>query len=500
MTKEVGTSESIINQKEFLTKYVTKQPNWLLIDIYIDDGFTGTNFNRPSFIRLKEDIEQGKIDMVITKDLSRLGRDYIDTGYYLEKYFPAKNVRYIAVNDGIDTFSKNSNNDIGPFMSVVNDMYAKDISKKVRTVKRTKAEKGEFIGAFAPYGYKKHPNDITKLVIDEDAAEIVKYIFNEYVNGNGLAYIAHRLNERKIPCPSVYKQQSSNYHCKTISGLWGHNTIKKILTNKVYTGDLIQHQGEMVSYKVKKYRLLPKSEHLVKEKAHEPIIDNQTYELAQDILKRKAHNIHKKENSEHLLGGLLYCPRCNNKYTYQVQSGLKNDMVAICSMYNRYGKDYCTRIAVRESILNEFVVQDLRKILQEKIDKEKLIKSIDKTKINNDKKMLQKKIADNNRRIDEITKIIKTAYEDRVNGLLDTEEFVSFTESYKKERQELIEKTEKLNIKLSNFENNKENELMKYIKEIVSFKDINRNIILNLIDSIEIINKENIKINYKFTV
>ena len=498
--REVGTSESIINQKEFLTKYVTKQPNWLLIDIYIDDGFTGTNFNRPSFIRLKEDIEQEKIDMVITKDLSRLGRDYIDTGYYLEKYFPTKNVRYIAVNDGIDTFSKNSNNDIGPFMSVVNDMYAKDISKKVRTVKRTKAEKGEFIGAFAPYGYKKHPNDITKLVIDDEAAEIVKYIFNEYVNGKGLAYIAHRLNERKIPCPSVYKQQSCNYHCKTISGLWGHNTIKKILTNKVYTGDLIQHQGEMVSYKVKKYRLLPKSEHLVKEKAHEPIIDNQTYELAQDILKRKAHNIHRKENSKHLLAGLLYCPRCHNKYTYQVQSGLKNDMVAICSMYNRYGKDYCTRIAVRESVLNEFVVQDLRKILQEKIDKEKLIKSIDKTKINNDKKMLQKKIADDNRRIDEITKIIKTAYEDRVNGLLDTEEFVSFTESYKKEKQELIEKTEKLNIKLSNFENNKENELMKYIKEIVSFKDINRNIILNLIDSIEIINKENIKINYKFTV
>ena len=258
----------------------------------------------------------------------------------------------------------------------------------------------------------------------------------------------------------MYKQQSCNYHCKTISGLWGHNTVKKILTNKVYTGDLIQHQGEMVSYKVKKYRLLPKSEHLVKEKAHEPIIDNQTYELAQDILKRKAHNIHRKGNSEHLLAGLLYCPRCNNKYTYQVQRGLKNDMVAICSMYNRYGKDYCTRIAVRESVLNEFVVQDLRKILQEKIDKEKLIKSIDKTKINNDKKMLQKKIADNNRRIEEIAKIIKTAYEDRVNGLLDTEEFVSFTESYKKEKQELIEKTEKLNIKLSNFENNKENEVL----------------------------------------
>ena len=492
-------SESIKNQKIFLTEYIAKHSNWFLVDIYTDDGYTGTNFNRPDFIRLINDVNAGKIDLVITKDLSRLGRDYIQVGYYTENYFPARNIRYIAVNDGVDTFSKTNNNDIGPFLAVVNDMYAKDISKKVRTVKRTKAEKGEFIGAFAPYGYKKHPNDITKLIVDDEAAEVVRYIFNEYINGNGLAYIAHRLNERKIDCPSVYKQRNSRYHCKAIANLWGHNTIKSILTNRVYTGDLIQHKGEMVSYKVKKYRLLPKSEYLIKENAHEAIIDKKTFELAQDILKRKAHN-NRKENTEHLLAGLLYCPRCHNKYTYQVQSGLKNDMVAICSMYNRYGKDYCTRVAVKESVLNEFVVQDLRIILQEKIDKEKLINSIDKTKINNDRKMLQNKITYNNRRIDEITKIIKTAYEDRVNGLLDTEEFVSFTESYKKEKQELIEKTEKLNIKLSDFENKKENELMKYIKEIVSFKYINRNIILNLIDSIEITDKENIKINYKFKV
>ena len=498
--KEVGTSESIINQKEFLTKYMAKQPNWLLIDIYIDDGFTGTNFNRPSFIRLKQDIEQKKIDMVITKDLSRLGRDYIDTGYYLEKYFPAKNVRYIAVNDGIDTFSKNSNNDIGPFMSVVNDMYAKDISKKVRTVKRTKAEKGEFIGAFAPYGYKKHPNDITKLIIDEEAAEVVKYIFNEYINGKGLAYIAHRLNERKIDCPSVYKQRNSRYHCKAISNLWGHNTIKSILTNKVYTGDLIQHKGEMVSYKVKKYRLLPKSEYLIKENAHEAIIDKKTFELAQDILKRKAHNIHRKENTEHLLAGLLYCPICHNKYTFQKQSGLKDDMVAICSMYNRYGKDYCTRRAIRESVLNKFVVEDLRKNLTEKIDKEKLINSIDKSSINIEKKKIEKRITDNKKRINEINKILKTAYEDRVNGIIDTNEFVTYSESYKKEQEELIQKTENLNLKLQDYENTKEKELIKYIKEIVSFENIDRNIILNLIDSIEITDKENIKINYKFKV
>ena len=495
-----GISQSIKNQKEFLTEYISKEPNWFLADIYVDDGFTGTNFNRPDFIRLKNDIEQGKIDLVITKDLSRLGRDYIDVGYYTEKYFPSKKVRFIAVNDGVDTFSKTSNNDIGPFLSVVNDMYAKDISKKVRTVKRTKAEKGEFIGAFAPYGYKKNPNDITKLIVDEEPAEVVKYIFNEYANGNGLAYIAHRLNERKIDCPSIYKQRNSKYYCKATANLWGHNTIKKILTNRVYTGDLIQHKGEMVSYKVKKYRLLPKSEYLIKENAHEAIIDKKTFELVQDILKRKAHNIHRKENTEHLLAGLLYCPICHNKYTYQKQSGLKDDMVAICSMYNRYGKDYCTRRTIRESNLNKYVLEDLRKNLNEKIDKKKLINSIDKSRINTEKKKLEKKITENKKRINEINKILKTAYEDRVNGIIDTKEFISYSESYKTEQNELIKKNEKLNLELQDYENTKEKELMKYIKEIVSFENIDRNIILNLIDSIEITDKENIKINYKFKV
>lgn len=493
-------SESIKNQKIYLIEYVAKHPNWFLIDIYVDDGYTGTNFNRPDFIRLISDISSGKIDLVITKDLSRLGRDYIQVGYYTENYFPEKNVRYIAVNDGIDTFSKTSNNDIGPFMSVINDMYAKDISKKVRTVKRTKAEKGEFIGAFAPYGYKKHPNNITKLIIDEEPAEIVKYIFNEYVSGKGLAYIAHRLNEKGIDCPSVYKQKESKYHCKAVANLWGHNTIRKILTNKVYTGDLIQHQGEMVSYKVKKYRLLPKSEYLIKENAHEPIIDKQTFQLVQDILKRKAHNIHKKENTEHLLAGLLYCPICHNKYTYQVQKGLKDDMVAICSMYNRYGKEYCTRRAIRESNLNKYVVEDLRKNLIEKIDKERLINSIDKSKISTEKKSIEKSIVENKKRIETINQILKTAYEDRVNGIIDTDQFVTYSEGYKQEQKELTSKTEKLEQKLEDYENKQENEIMKYIKEIVDFEDINRNIILNLIDNIEIMDKNNIRINYKFAI
>ena len=496
----VGDSESIINQREFLTKYVKSQTKWELVDIYIDDGYTGTNFNRPDFIRMKKDIEAGKINLIITKDLSRLGRDYIETGYYLEKYFPQKRVRYIAVNDGIDTYEKNNgNNDMGAFKSVVNDMYAKDISKKVRTAKKTKAEKGEFIGAFAPYGYKKDPNDITKLVIDDEVADVVRYIFSEYNKGNGLSFIARRLNERKIECPSIYKQRTCKFHCKTLTGLWGHETIKSILTNRVYIGELIQRKGEMVSYKVKKYISLPESEHTIKKNAHEPIISEEEFNLAQDMLKLKNHRSHSKQTKEHLLSGLLYCPRCGNKYRYQKQPGLKDDMVAICSMYNRYGKEYCTRVAIKESILDKAVKDDLKAMAKEKVNSQKLISLEEVNNIRKDKAKLNKSKFDFERRIAQIDRIIKASYEDKVNGILTVEEFIKITDEYKKEKQELKVKVDELEKNISTYKETKEDELTRIIKNITDFDNINKETIVSLINRIEIIDSETIKIYYKFS-
>lgn len=500
MMKVYGDSESIINQREFLTKYVKSQNNWELIDTYIDDGFTGTNFNRPDFIRMKKDVEAGKINLIITKDLSRLGRDYIETGYYLEKYFPAKRVRYIAVNDGIDTYEKNNgNNDMGAFKSVVNDMYAKDISKKVRTAKKTKAEKGEFIGAFAPYGYKKAPNDITRLVIDDKVADVVRYIFSEYNKGNGLAYIARRLNERKVECPSIYKQRTCKFHCKTLTGLWGHETIKSILTNRVYIGELIQRKGEMVSYKVKKYISLPESEHTIKKNAHEPIISEEEFNLAQDMLKLKTHKSHSKQTKEHLLSGLLYCPRCGNKYRYQKQTGLKDDMVAICSMYNRYGKEYCTRVAIRESILDKAVKDDLKAMAKEKIKSQKLISLEEVNNIRKDKAKLNKSKFDYERRIAEIDRITKVSYEDKVNGILTTDEFINMTDNYRKEKEELLIKVKELEENLSTYKETKEDELTKIIKNITDFDNVDKETIVSLINRIEVIDSETIKIYYKFS-
>jgi len=172
-----GQSESISNQRDFITSYVLEQ-GWDIYDFYIDDGYSGLNFDRPAFKRMISDIENKKINLVITKDLSRLGRDYIDTGNYIERYFPQRNVRYIALNDGIDTFASSANNDMSPFKSVINDMYAKDISKKVRAVLDTKRKKGQFIGAFAPYGYKKDPTNKNNIIIDEVAASVVRRIYS----------------------------------------------------------------------------------------------------------------------------------------------------------------------------------------------------------------------------------------------------------------------------------------------------------------------------------
>lgn len=496
-----GTSESIKNQKDFLVKYVSNKSNWILVDIYQDDGYTGTNFDRPDFIRMKQDVEDGKINLIITKDLSRLGRDYIDTGYYVEKYFPSKQVRYIAVNDGVDTFEKyNSNNDMGAFKFVVNDMYAKDISKKVRTAIRTKAEKGDYIGAFTPYGYKKCSDDKTKIEIDEEAAENVRFIFNEYANGKGLTYIANELNKRKILCPSIYKQKTSNFHCKTRSGLWGHDTVRKILTNRVYTGDLEQRKGEVISYKVKKYITLPDNEHIIIQDNHEAIIDKDTFKLAQDILHLKAHKNSHEQVRTHLLSGLLYCPRCGARYKYQIQSGMKEkDMVAICSNYTRHGKDYCERIGMRESVLNQTVKDDLRRLAKEKINTEELEK-IDGL---NARKREASKIAklknDCERRITDIDRIIKQSYEDKVLGVITTEEFNEIITNYRMEKETLTEKITRYNNEINNTSGNKKDDMVtQIIKSITDFENVDKSTLLSLIEKIEIIDKESIKIYYRF--
>ena len=221
-------SDSIISQRSLLNQYI-KENNYNLIDEYVDDGFTGTNFERPSFKRMIKDIESGRINMIITKDMSRLGRDYIGTGELIEKYFPNKNVRYIAINDGIDTFVDNTNNDIAPFKAIMNDMYAKDISKKVKTSLHSRMKEGLYVSGRCPFGYMKDPTNKNHLVVNVEQADTVKLIFDLALKGNTYHYIAQYLTERKIKTPASYYNYVWNTKCINTNcisqeyGVWGHS-------------------------------------------------------------------------------------------------------------------------------------------------------------------------------------------------------------------------------------------------------------------------------------
>ena len=241
-------SESIENQLKLLKNFVRTQ-GWKIKKKYKDDGYSGTNFDRPGFQEMISDIENKEINMVITKDLSRLGRDYIDTGYYIEKYFPSKGVRYIAITDNVDTFdSNNTNNDITPFKAVFNDMYARDTSKKVRTVLMTKAINGESIKSFQPYGYMKDPKNKNKVLVDRNVSDIVVKIFEMYKDGKTKKQICDYLNDNNIITPLKYKEETTNYkNPNKRCYIWSSCMITKILRDRIYVGDLVQHKNTKVN-------------------------------------------------------------------------------------------------------------------------------------------------------------------------------------------------------------------------------------------------------------
>lgn len=270
-----GPSESVINQKSLLDQFV-KAHHLSVFDTYVDDGWSGTNFDRPGFQRMIKDIEAKRVNMVITKDLSRLGRDYIMTGHYMERYFPEKKVRYISLLDGIDTGVESGANDITPFRAIMNDMYAKDISKKIKSVKRDKQRKGEFIGGKPAYGYKMHPTQKNKIVIDEVAAPIVRRIFWMALEGISCRQIAAKLNEDGVETPAMYSGLKQNarspYH-----GLWSSERISYMLQNEIYIGNMVQGRSAKVSYKSKKCMKTPRDQWIIVEGTHEAIIDRDTF-------------------------------------------------------------------------------------------------------------------------------------------------------------------------------------------------------------------------------
>ncbi|MCT4619852.1 MAG: recombinase family protein [Marinisporobacter sp.] len=496
---EVGESNSIGNQKRMLTKYVMEK-GWNIVDIYIDDGYSGTNFDRPGFKRLLEDIKEKKISSVITKDMSRLGRDYIQVGYYIEKFFPENRIRYIAVNDNVDTVKDRGNNDVTPFKAIINDMYCKDISKKVRSVLNMKREEGKFIGAFAPFGYKKNPMDKSHLILDEEAAPIVKRIFQMYLEEVGFTAIARVLNEEGIPTPAYYKKRKyDTYNMgKMRVAKWCHGSVKAILKNPVYTGSVAQNKYRKINYKSKKLETLDKDEWIVVKGTHEEIISQQEFDQAQRLMNQKRDNFSGAKRNVKLFSGFVFCGDCGEYMTY-IKTRSKNNYL-ICSGYKRFGKKHCSRHAILQEKLEEMILSDFRKLVDRFADKEKLKKKAGKI-IDSEKdptKSYENELHMVQKRLEEMKLLLKSLYEDKVKGMIDESQLIELYNDFNKEKKNLLRRQDELLNMLKPKEPTDKNERVeKLMNSVLNLKSLNRIILTELIDKIEIFQGEDIKIYYK---
>ncbi|MEY8321670.1 recombinase family protein [Lachnospiraceae bacterium 46-61] len=351
-----GVSESIQNQISYLKQYLF-QNDMVLYEVYCDDGFSGLNFERPAFQKMIQDIENGMINCVVVKDLSRLGRDYIGVGYFTEQYFPQKNIQLIAVNDNIDTENENIQQELIPFKALLNDFYAKDISKKIKASFHAKRQNGEFIGAFAPYGYQKDSHNKNHLIIDTYTSNVVQNIFMWYLQGENMSSIAQKLNDNGILSPAVYKMKHTYYQNANIKyGLWTQQTIKNILSNETYVGNITQGKTKKVNYKNKKLKKIPKQHWIVKQNTHKPIIDYSLFQNVQTMLNQKSKTQKTNQKTMHLLGGLLYCGDCGSSMTFRKNK--KGDFILLCSRYARYGQ--CSRHQFYEHKCNDIILNALQ--------------------------------------------------------------------------------------------------------------------------------------------
>lgn len=443
-------SDSISNQKRLIADYVKEKEDLTVYDTYVDDGFSGTDFNRPSFRRMIDDIEDRKVNCVIVKDLSRFGRDYIDTGRYLERYFPERDVRFISVTDNIDS-AKQAYDMLLPIKNIFNEQYARDISQKIHAAVRTKQKAGEFIGAFASYGYRKAPADKNRLVVDVYAAEVVRRIFELYIRGCGKLRIAAILNGEGIVCPSEYKKiNGENYrnaHRLDSTSYWTYSTINRILQNEMYIGNMVQ--GRKHQQMRSRARTADRGEWIVVQGTHEAIIDKDTWEKTQELLKRRTRNVDLQKSTA-VFAGFLKCGDCGRalvKKAYAAEHNGKKNVSGItyyCGTYVRSGRQYCTPHKIGYETLEKIILDDLRVMLQSMDNLEELAAEGRADSMTMPSGMTAPDSRENGRiairtELEKVRKLKKAIYEDYREELISKEEFVSYRQDYAK-REEMLEK------------------------------------------------------------
>lgn len=495
-------SISIANQRAFIKEYAQKN-SIEIYDYYVDDGCSGGNFDRPGFKRLITDIENGVINCVITKDMSRLGREFIETGNYVFKYFPEHNIRYIAILDNYDTLNPNGSEDMLPFKAVINDMYLKDISKKIKSVRHDMMKNGDFVSGTVPYGYKRSEENNKKLVIDEYAAPIVSRIFEMKDHGKTEGMIARYLTDQGILPPDVYRGKKLKRTTIT-TNLWKPSTVKHILQNENYIGTLTQGKYEKVSFKSKKKRLLPKSKWIIKKNAIPALISKEVFERV-NSLKKKTDIRYRKY--DYLLKGCVVCADCGCTMSVRrVKKQLASEIVTpiyLCRTYATYRNGVCSMHYYREEDLNNIVLSQIRAILLKYSKVEDLSEKYET--VLGTSNILSEYVTAFNRiqsKIITIDKAISNLYKDRASGVISTDEFLGIKNELEKDRREYDVRISDLETSISESKNLLTNEKtkQKYIDDFLKVKSFDKEMIKTFVNKIEIKEDKTVSIFFNFSL
>ena len=440
-----GDSNSIVNQRLLLERYA--QTNGFENTIFLaDDGYSGTNFDRPSWKKVIEMIEQDEVETLIVKDMSRLGREYLQVGQLTELYLPAKGVRFIAINDGVDSLVESST-DFNPIRNWANELHAKESSKKVRAVKKLQAERGERLGGRPPYGYRKRSNDTKEIVPDEDTAPIVQRIFELCASGKGPNQIARILTDEKILNPSNYYYQkygTSHRHLDTTRPYsWSGSTVTGILDNKVYLGHMPGLRNTSISYKNKKHILRPESEQVLVENTHEALVTQERWDIVQAVRQHKKRTP-KQMDEPNMFSGLVYCADCGKPLVLHRASTMKKAAYNFkCYTFGKRGKNACTPHHIREMDLMKIVLDDIRRVTHSARTQERqfaqYINQKNSVELRREMNVLQKELDAMRKRNGELSLLFKRLYEDHVLGRVTAEQFRMLSGDYNAEQKALVD-------------------------------------------------------------
>lgn len=495
--EQEGPSQSVTNQNSLLDAFA-KQHRLSVYDTYVDDGYSGTTFDRPAFQRMIADIEAKKINMVITKDLSRLGRDYIMTGYYLERYFPEKRVRYISLLDGIDTGMESAANDITPFRAIMNDMYAKDISKKIKSVKRDKQRKGQFIGGKPVYGYKMHPTEKNRIVIDEEVAPIVRRIFAMALDGMSCRRIATVLNEEGIPTPAAYANLTVG-NPGPYTGLWSSERISDMLQNETYIGSMVQGRMVKISYKSRKCLRQPRENWVIVENTHEPLIDKETFQKVRLLVESRRNT--RSRTYDFLLKGLIFCHECGYPLAALNRKNAAGEdrLFFVCRTYQRFTKaGVCTCHSIKEQTVTETVIARVREACEAYLCLEELLPMAQKAlEAAASADTAEAQMQSLQSRMEHLTANLDKIYMDRLAGILSEADFQRI---YRKVRSDRAELEETMKVLREQWQKpvTAEEQARRLVQRFLDGICTSREFLVSLIERIELSEDKQLYIQFRF--